>query len=109
MSCGVALGFLGYIGMQGLGEVNPGLVGYSHQHPQHVGQLIGQGIGILAGLERLVTVSARHYAGHLAHFLGEYSHIGERRKVAHTYGAYPLVHHLLRIAQAYVAVLLCHY
>ena len=53
MSCGIALGFLDYIGMQCFGEVNPGLVGNSHQHPQYVGQLIGQGIGILAGLERL--------------------------------------------------------
>ena len=86
---------------EGLGEVGAGLVGDAEQHPEDVGYLFVQ-IVLFTAFERLVAVLAGHDAGQLAHFFGQYGHIGQFAEVAHAVRPDPVVHLFLCFFQCHV-------
>ena len=90
MSVFIANCFLIEIATESLGKVYARLIGNTDEHPHYIGKFIGK-VGLLAGFGRLVAITACHDASHLAHLLGEYGHIGQFAKVAHTIGLYPFI------------------
>ena len=71
-----------------------------------IGKLVGESVGILTLLERLVAVAPRHYARHLAHLLREHRHICQFAEIAHPVFAYPAVHFLLSFLDGHSVILL---
>lgn len=55
MPVAVARGFLGEILLKRRSQVDPRLVCDAHKHPKHIGKLVGESVGILTLLERLVA------------------------------------------------------
>ena len=106
MPVAVARGFLGEILLKRRSQVDPRLVCDAHKHPKHIGKLVGESVGILTLLERLVAIAPRHYARHLAHLFREHRHICQFAEIAHSVFAYPAVHFLLSFLDGHSVILL---
>ena len=98
MTLRVAGALLGEIRFDGPGQIYPRLVGQTNQHPQHVGHFVGE-ILLLAGLERLVAVLARHDARQLPDLLRKNRHIGQFAEITHAVLLDPRIDALLQFTQ----------
>jgi hypothetical protein len=87
----IALGLFVHVSLKSFGQIHPRLIGQAHQDPQHIGHFIAQVFTLFSSFEGLVAVFTGHEPGQLAHFFGEYSHVGQLREIANTYGSNPLV------------------
>jgi hypothetical protein len=88
--------------LKGFGEVYAGLVGETHEYPQHIGHFVGEVFLLVAFFERLLAIFAHYDAGQFSHFFHQYAEVGEFAEVADAYGAYPFVYLLLRLLYCYV-------
>ena len=101
MTIRVAGANIGEIRFDGPGQIYPRLVGQTNQHPQHVGHFVGE-ILLLAGLERLVAVLARHDARQLPDLLRKNRHIGQFAEITHAVLLDPRIDALLQFTQLHI-------
>lgn len=97
MSVFISNGFLVKIVQKGGCQIDPMLIGYRCHHPNHIGKFIGERIGRFAGFKRLIAIDPGYKPGHFTHLLGQHSHIGQRREIAHTDSADPMVNGVLHL------------
>jgi hypothetical protein len=79
------------IPFQGAGKVNAGLVGYTKEHEEYVGQFIVKFAFAFAIFEGLITIGSCHNPGQFPYFLGKDGHVGKLAKVTDSSGLYPPV------------------
>ena len=97
---GVAKGFLFQVAQKGLGKIHPGLVGYTDEDKQNIGQLIGELEVLFPALEALVSIGAREDPGNLANLLHQLGEIGQLGEIPYTDLLDPAVNAGLGIGQA---------
>ena len=80
---------------QGVGQINPALIGQTDQYEQYIGHFLTR-IGLLfAFLERLLPISTGHDPAKFAHLLVQEDGIGEWVEVSNPGRIDPLIYGIL--------------
>lgn len=77
MSSAIPNAFFRYIVVKCVGQINTVLIGYCHDYPHGVGELIGE-VEFLAGFGGLFSIGACNYARYFSDLLGQNGHICKR-------------------------------
>src|SRR5438876_7526112 len=100
-AAGVAGGDLGHHLCERIVEIDPLRVGDADDHEENVGELHGQGAGLLTRFPFLRAELVIDLAGQLADLLGQSRDVGEWREIAFFELAHPVINPLLRFTQAH--------